>query len=548
MARTPGKPAPRPAGASALSTAPNAAPAPPVLEGAPAAPPGAPSRRSPLGKKALPVKPLAGSVQIHGGFYTLRVRMGGERPRIKLGKVGAMSEARAQETADAWLERMARENAGPAPTTPPGATVREHFDAWISGEMFRTHGAINGLKIKASAEIDGYRARRYVYPVISTKPVADVTEEDIDRILARIPAALSAGTKIQIHALLHRGFDLAIVPGRLRKDNPVTRYHKPAKSPPKLFAYLFPVELLLVLACRAVPLGRRVLYALAVYTGLRKSSLLAIPWRGVDVDNRTIVSKVSKTGIAQHFEIPPGLAWVLARWRIYSDNPGGETPIVPLDVLELQRGGQRADRKPRADLPRTEAQALRADLRAAGITRELLFDDGPNVEPLRFHDLRATFTTWAKRAGKGDGWIQDRTGHQAPAMVQRYTRAARTLEDLKIDPFPDLTGTIPELVDALQGSPGGGSNGSPGDAAPGRPRDPATGSAPSGAAWTQEWTHAGLDVADRRVDPSKIQQKPTLRPRQAQIVDPGVAGSSPVTHPEEKRPENAGGATIRPLE
>jgi integrase len=483
-------------------------------------------------KKPPAPPPLAGTFDARGGVYSIRVRIDGQRKRIRIGLASEMTEARARETAAAWLERMAAEGIGAAPTTPAGATVAAHFDAWISGDMFREHGAVNGLKIKASADVDGWRVRRYVYPLIGPKLVADVTEEDIERILARIPAARSAGTRIKIHALLHRGFDLAIVPGRLRKDNPVTRYHKPAKAPPKLFAYLFPAELLTLLACRSVPLGRRVLYALATYTGLRKSSVLSILWRGVDVANRTIVSKVSKTGIAQHFEIPPGLAWVLARWRIFCGSPAGEVPIIPLDVLELQRGGQRAGRKPRADLPRTEAAALRADLRAAGITRELLFDDGPNVEPLRFHDLRATFTTWAKRAGKGDGWIQDRTGHQGPAMVARYTRAARTLEDLRLDPFPDLTGTIPELVDIDGAAPQGS-----GGAAPEGPATPPTSTPPTtDPSGPTARTFADLDASERG-DPSwQITRKARTMRRNAPPCGSRCRGFKPRYSPQAQTP------------
>src|SRR6185436_19414385 len=116
----------------------------------------------------------------------------------------------------------------------------------------------------------------------------------------------------------------------------------------------------------------------------------------------------------------------------------------------------------------------RADLRAAGITREVLFTKAPNVEPLRFHDGgRATFVTWAKRAGKSDGWIADRTGHLTSSMIERYTRAARTLEDLKIEPFP-------ELAEALDRSPGGGRGGES-TGGPPAPASPASGS-PSGAA------------------------------------------------------------------
>jgi hypothetical protein len=61
--------------------------------------------------------------------------------------------------------------------------------------------------------------------------------------------------------------------------------------------------------------------------------------------------------------------------------------------------------------------------------------------------MRGTFVTWARRQGRGEGWITDRTGHLTPEMVERYNRAARTLADLKYEPFPDITGAIPELTE-----------------------------------------------------------------------------------------------------
>jgi hypothetical protein len=81
------------------------------------------------------------------------------------------------------------------------------------------------------------------------------------------------------------------------------------------------------------------------------------------------------------------------------------------------------------------------------LTRGILFeDDADNVEPLRFHDLRSTFCTWARREGKSNAWISERTGHEPTGdMINRYDRGAQTLVDLGYQPFPDLTGAIPEL-------------------------------------------------------------------------------------------------------
>ena len=98
------------------------------------------------------------------------------------------------------------------------------------------------------------------------------------------------------------------------------------------------------------------------------------------------------------------------------------------------------------------ATTLRDDLRLAGVTRSILFEDeAENVQALRFHDLRATFCTWARRAGKSDAWISERTGQEVTgAMIARYDRGAQTLEDLRYAPFPDISAAIPELENATR--------------------------------------------------------------------------------------------------
>jgi hypothetical protein len=68
------------------------------------------------------------------------------------------------------------------------------------------------------------------------------------------------------------------------------------------------------------------------------------------------------------------------------------------------------------------------------------------IEPIRFHDLRATFVTWARRGGKPPEWTRERTGHVTPEMMDRDARLAQTLSDLRYEPFPDVSRAIPELA------------------------------------------------------------------------------------------------------
>ncbi len=380
-----------------------------------------------------------GTLEARGGVYFAKVTLeDGRRKRIELGPVSSMTEARALAKKDAIVERIASQKMvdGKRAKAGKSTTVQTFGEAWTSGKLLADHGPINNLKVKKSVRSDINRLKRYVYPAIGKLAVPDVTDEDIDRVMARVPVARRAATRQKVYLLLHRLFDLAIVPARLRKDNPVTSYHRPRKDAPKLFAYLYPDELLALLRSPAVPLWRKVVYVLGCYTGLRKASLFALIWSGVDLEHGTMTSTVSKTDVALTFEIRADVVDLLKAWRP-TPEPKGSDPVI---VREHKR--------------EDEAEVLRADLRAAGITRAQLFDTGPTVEPLRFHDLRATFVTWARRAGKSEGWITDRTGHMSAEMVARYARAARTLTDLRIEPFPALDELISEMSRApLDSSP-----------------------------------------------------------------------------------------------
>src|SRR5262249_45420439 len=160
----------------------------------------------------------------------------------------------------------------------------------------------------------------------------------------------------------------------------------------KVFCFLYPSEVFALLRAphEQIPLGRRILYVLAVYGGPRKGSLYALRWSGVDFENGTITISRTKNRRGLFFAADPGLMAILRAWFVLCGRPSADTPVVR-DV-GCERG--------------REAQTLRADLKAVGVGGHVLFaDDDPNVEPLRFHDLRATFVTWARRAQKSPEWI-----------------------------------------------------------------------------------------------------------------------------------------------
>ncbi|HMJ53180.1 MAG TPA: tyrosine-type recombinase/integrase [Polyangiaceae bacterium] len=275
-------------------------------------------------------------------------------------------------------------------------------------------------------------------------PVADVTTKDIIEVMSQHVAG-RAQTKQHTYNRLHRLFDLAIFPLELRPEgsNPVSRYLRPTSDDEKTFCFLYPAEVLALLLAKrpgawregtspapappvandgaAIPVGRRVLYAIAVFTGLRKGNLYGLRWRDIDFVNGTMTVPRTKTGRGLFFDVNRGLLALLRAWKRLCGDPKGDALVVR-DV-GCERG--------------REAQTLRDDLHAVGVERTILFtEDDLNVEPQRVHDLRATFVTWAKRAERPDDWIRSRTGHVDEDMLERYARAAKVLADLRYEPVP----------------------------------------------------------------------------------------------------------------
>ena len=150
------------------------------------------------------------------------------------------------------------------------------------------------------------RTRGATGPVFGDLQVAQVTSDDVSAVMASHSMALAAQTRMQTYQRLRRLFDLAIFPCKFRKegDNPVTRYVRPERDPEKLFCFLYPTEMMALLrgtdadSKTVVPIGRRVLYAIATYTGQRKGSLYALRWKHVDFDHGTLASFKTKTGRA----------------------------------------------------------------------------------------------------------------------------------------------------------------------------------------------------------------------------------------------------------
>lgn len=400
-----------------------------------------------------------------GGKYVARITSieGGNRIRLAMLDDGGMplftDKERDKEKAHRYAREMSKQardvqaqSPGIDPTGKTMVTVEAFGLQWTSGALLKKHGEVKRLKEKKTARGDHNLLARYIYLYIGKMPIGgDVIDDQvIERTFAKAQAAflsqngrpMSQATKRHMYMTTHRLFDLAIKPGRLRNTNPVSEDLLPAKGAPKLYGFLYPQELLDLLGCTDIPIARRVYYAIGAYTGLRKASLRAFTWDSIDFEHKTIISLVSKTEehlgpqmFAQSDPQLPGLCSlieVLRRYRELQGWPDDDASVIVHKELRMKKDA--------------EASTLRMDLECAGVTRKVLFTKSDKIEPLRFHDLRATFVTWARRAYKGDGWISDRTGQITKDIMRRYDRGARSLADLQLEPFPDISKAIPELA------------------------------------------------------------------------------------------------------
>ena len=421
--RAASKAAGRPAAAEAsdLSTEPG----PSFAASKPEADPGKPARRPPLsGKKAPAIEPLAGSVQEHGGWYTLRVRVDGRQPRIKLGKVGEMSRSKAEEKAAAWLERMARENRGGATSTrTTTGTFQNIGERWTSGELTRTYP--DHVKPKTTSGRDAERLVAHVYPLVGNKLVVNFELDDAERVMQALPrkTVRTPATRRHYAQLMHRILGLAVYPLKLIKVSPLPKGWLPKLGPAKAKGWLYPDEDAELCGTADVPLCWRLFYGFLNREGPRLSEAAALDLSDVDVGRGAVKLDENKTNDPRAWALGADVVRALRASIALRESAAG-APLPRSAPLFVDDDGERI----RAD--DFQAKRFRAHLKAARIDREELFERSASRMHIRLHDTRATFVTPVPRqredrdVGSGSNRAQvERHDQQVQACSEDGRRA-----------------------------------------------------------------------------------------------------------------------------
>jgi integrase len=168
------------------------------------------------------------------------------------------------------------------------------------------------------------------------------------------------------------------------------------------------------------------LYGFLAREGLRLGEALGLRWADIDLERAAIKLDENKSDDPRAWALSPGVAEALAAFR----PEGAEDTDLVFSGLESRR----------------MAEGFRDDLEAAEVGRPELLERTANRQPIRVHDLRATFVTLALANGRSETWVADRTGHKSSVMINRYRRAARTAAELDL-------GTLLPLNKAVKGLP-----------------------------------------------------------------------------------------------
>lgn len=302
-------------------------------------------------------------------------------------------------------------------------TFGELAREWCSGKLHARYP--DDVPTKRTSDDDLQRLGKWVFPVLEHIPLNVITLTHARDVLGRIPATKSRATRKHVAFLMSRVLKWAVYPCEHIASHPLPPGFGGRKGKPKAMTYLYPGEDRKLLACAVVPLVHRLFYGFLAREGLRSNEAQSLTWADLDLERGSVRLDRNKTDDPRAWALDPGVLKALQWWKDCHEDDEPEDKVF------------RALEK-----PYWMAIMLRRHLEAAGVDRPELTEKTDIRQPIRVHDLRATFITVALANGKTESWIADRTGHKSSAMINRYRRAARTHAELG-------QGTLTPLDEAL---------------------------------------------------------------------------------------------------
>jgi integrase len=402
-------------------------------------------------------RPSGGSVVPPRGrhrSWTIRFRAYGRRHSIALGRPeDGWNRRRAEDElanvlADVrrgiWQPPNAVPKAGP-PKAPPDPTFGEFSREWLEG-------VAPSLKERTQEEY-GWRLEGHLVPFFAEHRLSEITIQEVDRyrlMKVRDMKARDERRKAQLRKpkskrgpavrpfsqvsinktinLLATIMDQAIEYGYIDR-NPSRGRKRLLKEPKPSRTYLQPEQVAALLSAageldanRRKDDNRRRLPMLAMLAlaGLRIGEALNLRWRDIDLANRTLWVRQSKTDAGiREVDLSPALKGALTEYQ-------AQTPFSNPDdyVFATRKGGRdSADNFRHRFLP-DAVKLANKELRKAG---------RPEIVKITPHSLRRTFISLLLAAGADVPYVMAQAGHSDPKVtLSIYAKVISTKKDFGV--------------------------------------------------------------------------------------------------------------------
>lgn len=399
-----------------------------------------------------PVKDAAGKI-----YYRGKVRLlDGSRARVEIPEPKCFSKtaardhvAYAQEVEDethaiynAIAKRRTKQQA-----TVPGAEG-ETCDAWYERFMAYRRSEVGNV------DDDLHCWTKWIRPHIGSKPIRDVSPDDIENIRDALTAAViayeAAGnakgegriapkTAQNIWTALTTPFKYAATrkgPRELRvrepQGNPCLGIPPPRDGASKKRQWCRPGEILAVIGSPEVPREWREAIAIDCYLHLRPGEIHELRIKDLDLASGEVRISRAYDERKQTVKAPKTLE-------------GIRTVTIPATLLPLleriARDGKAEDRVAPIVAATEEyfrAGLFRGFLRAAGVKRDELYVETPTHLMIDFRSLRDTGITWRFLAGHRAEVVQREAGHDQIATTLGYAKEVHSRGGRFGEPFPAL--------------------------------------------------------------------------------------------------------------
>ncbi len=324
---------------------------------------------------------------------------------------------------------------------PGKATVADYLNQWVKDYCW-----INLTPV--TAQTYEYMAKKYLIPALGQLALTKLRPEHLQHLYtdrlsngrADGKGGLSARTVRYMHVTIHKALQSAVKMGLINR-NPADAVELPKQKRREMQTMSESDIHIFLEYAKSTPYY--VLFYLALFTGMRRSELLALRWSDIDLilcqlsvnrtinqlHNRQVVFGEPKTDKSRRMvSLSPSTALLLSQYRTEQEKLRqslGST--VSDDDLIFSS----IDGKPL--IPDSVTQAWRILARRIGL------------KGIRFHDARHTHASLMLKQGIHPKIVQERLGHSSIAMtLDIYSHVAPGLQQAAAARFDDIVMAKPK--------------------------------------------------------------------------------------------------------